>query len=172
MATSPNVLNYFIGKGIVKFTPAGGVQRDLGNAPEVEVTPEIEKLEHKSSRAGISSVDFTAETSVKATLRVVLDEITAENLALQLLGEVVDLTDGSKTFEILSQSAITGQIDFTGTNDVGNQVAIIMPEVKFAPSGSLNLISDDFGQIELTGDVLVQVATDGSRSFGTVTVVG
>ncbi|MGR9252742.1 phage tail tube protein [Rhizobium leguminosarum] len=169
MPASPNTLNYFIGKGIIKFTPAGGVQRDLGNAPEIEITPTIEKLDHFSSRSGVRKKDRTVVTEKGATIRIVLDEVTAENLALQLMGEVSTSTDGTKSFRIMSESEITGVIDFTGTNDVGNQVDMHLSNVSFGPSGSFNLISDEWGQIEITGDVLATEHTDGTSDFGLVT---
>lgn len=169
MPASPNTLNYFIGKGIIKFTPTGGVQRDLGNAPEIEITPTIEKLDHFSSRSGVKKKDRSVTTEKGATIRVVLDEVTAENLALQLMGEVATSTDGTKSFRIMSGSEATGRIDFTGTNDVGNTVDIELPSVSFGPSGSFSPISDEWGSIEITGEVLATEYTDGSSDFGVIT---
>jgi len=169
MPASPNTLNYFIGKGIIKFTPTGGSIRDLGNAPEIELTPTIEKLDHFSSRAGVKKKDRTVVTEKGATIRIVLDEVTAENLSMQLMGEIATSTDGTKSFRIMSESEITGQIDFTGTNDVGNQVDVQLPNVSFGPSGSFNLISDEWGQIEITGDVLATEYSDGTSDFGLIT---
>ena len=57
MPASPNTINYFIGKGIITFTPTGGALRDLGNAPEIELTPNVEELEHFSSRSGVRNMD-------------------------------------------------------------------------------------------------------------------
>lgn len=164
MPTSPNPLNYFIGKGTISFTPTGGAPRDLGNAPEVELTPAIEKLDHFSSRAGVRSKDRTVVLEKTLTLRIVLDEITIENLALLMLGS----TPGGGSFEIFAEAEVTGAISFTGTNDVGNKVSMSLPNVSFTPSGSLNLISDEWGQIELTADVLLDDST--APTFGTVTV--
>lgn len=104
------------------------------------------------------------------TCRIVLDEITADNLGMLLLSDVTEVTDGTNTIDIFSESEITGALTFTGTNDVGNQVTVEMPSVSFGPSGSLSLIGDDWGQIELTADVLLFTDTSGS-TFGTITVV-
>jgi hypothetical protein len=166
MATSPDVLNYFIGKGTLSFTKTGGSPRDLGNAPEVEITPEIEKLDHFSSRTGVRSKDRSVTLSKTLTIRIVLDEITAENLAILLLGG--DPVSGA--FEIFEESEITGALTFTGTNDVGNKVTVDIPSVSFGPSGGLSLIGDDWGQIEITGEILSVESTAGT-SFGTITVV-
>jgi hypothetical protein len=52
---------------------------------------------------------------------------------------------------------------FVGTNSVGPKWTFDLPTVEFSPTGSLNPISDEWGGMEVTGDVLVQ--NDGS--FGT-----
>jgi len=172
MATSPNALNYFIGKGTISFTPTGGSARDLGNAPEVELTPNITKLDHFSSRSGVRKKDRTVVTEKGMTLRIVLDELTVENLNMLLLGGTVTTnTDLSNSFQIFAESEITGAITFTGTNDVGNKVTMSLPSVSIQPSGSLGLISDEWGQIEITVEVLATEYTDGTSDFGTITVV-
>lgn len=165
MAASP--LNYFIGKGTLSWTPTGGSARDLGNAPEVEITPEIEKLDHYSSMAGVRSKDRSVVISKTLRIRVVLDEITAENLQLLLMGGTITTASGVSTFEMFANSEITGALVFTGTNDIGNQVTVDMPSVSFTPSGSLNLISDEWGQIEITGEILLSGTP---ASFGTIEV--
>lgn len=169
MPASPSVLNYFVGKGTLSFTKTGGSPRDLGNAPEVEITPETEKLDHFSSRAGVKSKDRSVTLSKTLTIRIVLDEITAENCAILMLGgDPTTNTDGTKVFDMFAESEITGSLVFTGTNDIGNKVTIDMPSVSFGPSGSLSLISDDWGQIEITGEILLNETTDTS-TFGTIT---
>lgn len=167
MATSPSVLNYSILKGIVKFTPTGGVERDLGNAPEFELTPAVEKLDHFSSRAGVRSKDRSVVTEKTLTARIVLDEFTTENVQLGLMGgDITTTTDGDE-FGIFEDSEITGALTFTGTNDIGAKVHLLLPDVSFGPSGSLNLISDEWGQIELTAEVLY---SEGAADFGTCIV--
>lgn len=169
MPASPSTLNYFVGKGTLKFTPTGGTQRDLGNAPEVEITPEIERLDHFSSRAGVRSKDRSVVLEKTLTCRIVLDEITAANIGMLLLSEVVENSDGTKEIDIFSESEITGALLFTGTNDIGNKCVVTMPSVSFGPSGSLSLISDEWGQIELTADVLLDTTSAGS-TFGSIVV--
>lgn len=171
MPASPSTDNYFIGKGVCYFTPDSGAERDLGNAPEVELTPAVEKLDHFSSRTGTRTKDRSIVIEKSVTLRIVLEEITAENLAMLLMDKnVVTTTSGTKTLRILKDSEITGSFRFQGTNDVGNQVDIDLPSVSFGPSGSFNPISDEWGQIEITAEVLVTEYTDGTSDFGTITV--
>ncbi|RWC29845.1 MAG: hypothetical protein EOS70_23440 [Mesorhizobium sp.] len=168
---SPSTTNYFQGTGYLKWTPAGGVERDLGNIVECEITPTVEKLEHKTARVGTSKTDLTIYRNQAATIRLVLDEITAENLALLMMSEVVTNTDATKTIRILSESVLAGALTFTGTNDIGNVITGDFPSVSFGPSGSFSPISsDDWGQVEITGDLLATVYTDGSSDFGTMTV--
>lgn len=153
--SSPNVLYYSVLKGIVKFTPTGGVQRDLGNAPEIELTPGTEKLDHFSSRAGVRSKDRSVLLEKTLTLRIVIDEFDPENVRMALLGSTVaDNTSGNASFRIFAESEITGAIYIEGTNTIGSQVRLQLPSVSFTPSGSINFISEEWAQMELTAEVL------------------
>src|SRR6187397_342216 len=97
MPESPNVLNYYIGKGNVYFKRSGDADyRHVGNVPEFEFTPDIEKLEHFSSMSGTKSKDRVVVTAKSATVRLVLDEWTAENIAIAFLGEVGANTAGEE----------------------------------------------------------------------------
>lgn len=69
----------------------------------------------------------------------------------------------ASTINIGTQAQQRGELVFTGANDIGPKLVITLPLVQFMPSGSLNFISDEFGIIELTGEVLA----DEDGSFGT-----
>lgn len=57
-----------------------------------------------------------------------------------------------------------GTLIFTGTTDIGPMpIVITLPLVQFSPSAPINFISDEYGKIELTGEVLA----DEDGSFGT-----
>lgn len=172
MADSPSTDNYFQGTGYAMWTPAGGPPRDLGNIVECEITPSQDKLEHKKTRGGSKKTDFTQYNNQAVQIRIVLDEITAENLQLLLMSSTpTDNTDGSKTIRIMSESVISGALEFIGDNTQGNKVHGVFPSVSFGPTGSFSPIEDaDFGQIEITGDLLATTYTDGSSDFGTMTV--
>lgn len=164
MSTAPNTDNYYIGKGIVYFKKEGETDwRDLGNVPEFEFTPELEKLEHFSSRQGVKEKDATKVTEKKGTLRIVMDEWDFENVALALLGTVAQNTEGQNVAHIFAENSITGQIKFIGQNEVGPRVELIFNKVDFIPSSSINPISDEWGTLEVTGEV---AAVNGD--FGTV----
>jgi hypothetical protein len=169
MPTSPSVLNYSVLKGIITFTPEGGSVQDLGNAPEVELTPEIDKLDHFSSRAGVRSKDRSVVREKILTLRVVLDEITAYNLRLALLGGPLGAgSGGGDSFAIFEQSEIAGSVTFTGTNTIGNQINLTLPSVTATPTAAINLISEEWGTLEITFDVLFVEAL---QDFGTLEII-
>lgn len=166
IATPPNPLLYYIGKGIVSFKKTGEMDfRVLGNVPEFEFTPEVTKLDHFSSMSGTRTKDRSIVTEKSAAVRIVMEEWVAENLALALMGSVETNTAGDEQINIFDQNAIDGELKFVGTNEVGPQVDIHLLNVSFIPSSALNPISDEWGQIEVTGEAL---AVNGA--FGTATV--
>ncbi|TGQ69518.1 hypothetical protein EN829_015035 [Mesorhizobium sp. M00.F.Ca.ET.186.01.1.1] len=170
LVASPSTTNYFQGTGKCLWTPTGGVQRDLGNIVECELTPSVDKLEHKKTRGGSKKTDFTQYNNQAVQIRIVLDEITAPNLAMMFMSEV-ETSGSDEVLSIMSVSTITGALEFVGDNNVGNTVHGVFPSVSFGPTGSFSPISgDDFGQIEITGDLLATEHTDGSSDFGTMTV--
>jgi hypothetical protein len=167
MPTSPNVANYHIGKGIVSFKEVGASSFvDLGNAPSFLYTPTITKKEHFSSRGGVKTKDFTAITQVGATIKLTLDEMTAENLAIFVLGTISVDTDGNATIPGLSKIEIVGELKVVGTNEIGLQVDWL-GTVSFVPSGDLSFITDvdDFTKILLEAEVQKDV-----NGFGVLTV--
>lgn len=165
--TSPNVDNYTVGKGIVKIKGvADDDYVDIGNCPEFEFTPDLTKLDHFSSRAGVKSKDKSIVQEKSATLRIVMEEYTPGNLRLALLGAIDDSQPSAVEIDIMSENSIQVAVKFEGTNDVGPKWNYEFPKVEFIPSASLNPISDEWGQIEITGDVLFDDAT---QKWGTAT---
>lgn len=159
--------NYYVGKAIISWKKSGGVSFvDLGNVPECEFSFNINKLDHFSSRAGVKSKDKSVVVEKSATVRLVLEEITAENMALALGGTVYTDSDGNKSFGLMSTNAQEGTLKIVGTNEIGAQVNWI-GSVSFAPSGNFNPISDEWGSVEATGEILV----DGSGNFGIFTII-
>ena len=164
MASDPNL--YYIGKGVVSFTPVGGTKRDLGNVPEFEITPNLETLDHFSSRSGVRSKDKSVVISKALTVRLVMEEWNAENLSMALLGEVT-----GDVIDIFSKNTIEGELEFVGANEVGAQMTILLHNVSFQPGSSLNPISDEWGTIEINGEALVSTTAGPTLGkFGTWTV--
>jgi len=173
MVDSPSTTNYFKGTGFAKWTPTGGVERDLGNIVECKLTPTVTKKTHSTSRQGTTKVDLTSFVDQAVTIDITLDEITADNLSMLLMDQAPDInTAGNvKTVRIMKDSVITGSLTFTGTNDVGNVVDGDFPSVSFGPTSSFSLISSaDYEQVQISGDLQAVEQSDGSSNFGTLTV--
>lgn len=164
---SPNTDNYAVGKGVLRMVMPGDLApTDLGNAPEIELTFNIERLDHFSSRAGVRSKDRSIVLEKGGTLRVVLEEITARNMSLAMMGARDESDPAAVTIDVLSESSIICEVHFESTNAVGPRWNMVFPRVEFVPSGSLNLISEEWQQIEVEGEVLYD---EESGSFGTAT---
>jgi hypothetical protein len=89
-AVSPLVDMYYIGKGVVSIQLEGDIAyRDIGNVPTFEFTPDITTLAHFSSRYGVRAKDLEVVTEKNASLNIVMDEFTYDNLMLTLMGEAV-----------------------------------------------------------------------------------
>jgi hypothetical protein len=94
---------------------------------------------------------------------MVMDEWTAENLAMMLLGDVSTNVDGNKVIDIFSRTTFEGELNYEGTSEISPQVDIDLFRVVFKPGKSLNPISDEWGNIEIEGEAL---ANDQGK-FGT-----
>lgn len=91
MATSPNVNNYTLGKGVLYFNrmlsdSSYEGERDLGNAPNFSLGFTVDQLDHLSSRSGISRKDKIVSKSVVGNIKFTLDEVNTENLNLYYFG--------------------------------------------------------------------------------------
>ena len=136
--------------------------RDLGNCPTFEFKSNVETKEHFSSRSGIRSKDKTAVQTKGGTLRIVMEEFTAENLALAVLGAVSTNTAGQDKIKILSEDVIAARVKFVGTTDVGRRATWTYHRVEFAASEAINLINEDWMGMTITGEVL----EDAVEGFG------
>jgi hypothetical protein len=162
---SPNVENYAVGKGVVwiKFldAPADADFVDIGDVSEVEFTPNIEKLDHFSSREGVKSKDRSVVLSKSGELRLVMSEMTARNLSILLMGNAV-VAGNQATIDIFSTNVRVAAVRFVGANEIGPKWTVNHPRVEFSPGSSINWISEEWLTLEAKGEVL---SVDGS--FGT-----
>jgi hypothetical protein len=167
MAVSPSTDNYYVGKGKISFKAVGQTTfRDLGNVSSLETTPDVTTLEHFSSREGVKKKDKEVVTEKKLTVTMVMDEWTADNLAMALLGDVETDSAGNKVIDIFSRNSFEGALKYEGTNEIGPQMDIDLFRVVFKPGKSLNPISDEWGNIEIEGEALANE----QGKFGTWTV--
>jgi hypothetical protein len=165
---SPNIGNYYIGKGIVSIKLMGeSAFVDCGNVPVFEFMAKVTQLDHYSSRTGVRVKDFTAVTEIAGSLNMQLEELTARNMGFALLG----LPTGGPsptpdTIDIFSNPVIYGAVRFVGTNDIGPIWTVNFPLVKLSPNKALALIANTWGAVDLDGDVLYD---QNQHTFGTAT---
>lgn len=165
---SPNIGNYYIGKGICYIKLLGETNYvDCGNVPQFEFQAKTTSLDHFSSRVGVRVKDFVAVIEIAGMLTMQLEEMTARNMGFALLG----LPSGGPsptpdTIDILSSPVIYGGVKFVGTNSIGPQWTIEFPLVKLSPAKALGLIDNKWGTIDLEGDVLYDQV---KQTFGTAT---
>ena len=166
---SPNIGNYYIGKGVISIKLLGESNYiDAGNCPTFEFMAKVTQLDHYSSRTGVKVKDFTAVTEISGTLTMVLEEFTARNLGFAMLG----LPSGGPSpvpdvIDVFANPVIYGAVKFVGTNDIGPLWTVEFPLVKLSPSKALSLIGNQWGTIDLEGDVLYDQL---ARTFGTAQV--
>jgi hypothetical protein len=166
---SPNIGNYYVGKGIVSIQVLGEPGYvDCGNVPQFEFQAKVTNLDHFSSRTGVRVKDFTAVIEISGSLTMQMEELTARNMGFALLGLAAGGPSPSlETIDILSSPVIYGAVKFVGTNDIGPIWTVNFPLVKISPSKAISLIANTWGTVDLEGDVLFDQRTG---TFGTATV--
>lgn len=85
---APNTRDYTLGRGIVRLASltAAGLPdadgfRDLGNAPEFNITVSAEDVRHQSSRTQLKFTDKRCTVSQEVGISFILDEMNFQNLA-------------------------------------------------------------------------------------------
>lgn len=155
-----------VGKGIAVFKPNGSTTfKDLGNCPQIELTPQFTTLDHFTSRTGVKLRDKRIITEQLMELKVVMEEYAAQNLAIMLAGTIDTSDPLFPIIHIGSNPINTGEFRFYGTNAQGPKWNVVLPSVDFIPTGTLAFISDGWGTMEVTGSMLADTTTS---SFGTM----
>ncbi len=173
--TSPNIGNYVVGRGIgyVKLIPPS-LNPDLnyvdaGNITEFTFQVKPTRLDHFSSRVGVRKKDLVVVTELAATLTMTLEEFTARNLAMAVLGVQSESPPGTHNVSILQQPLIYAAFKFVSTNVVGPQWTYEFPVCLFTPSKAISLLppgSGAWGAMDFEVDVLYD---DVTQTFGTCT---
>lgn len=117
--------NYVVGRGRLYFnlfrkgsnTPVSG-ESYFGNTPELTLTADTETLDHYSSEEGLRNLDASVLLEYTQGGNFTCDEISAENLALNFLGDKVNLvqtqmTDRKEVIQLLQK----GRYYQLGTDD-------------------------------------------------------
>lgn len=159
MSDSPDELNLSMFQGNVSFTPTGGSKFHMGNCTRFVFSPTVDKLEHFSRMSPIRAKDKTVTRQVGATVALTLEEVTLENLAIFMQGD--SSTDEIAGMTVTDQEGI---LEFVGTNSVGNQVTWT-GKVSFSPAGDFDMLKEDWAEILLTADVLLDGGSYGKTSL-------
>jgi hypothetical protein len=159
MATPPNTVNYVLSQANVHFTPTGGSQFHMGNCTRFIYSPVVDKLEHFSRMAPLRVKDKTVIRQISATIQLTLEEVVEENLALFFQSD--PNTTGVHAMTDLNQE---GVLTLAGTNSVGNQLNFT-GKVSFSPAGDFDFLKEDWTEILLNADVLID-----QGSYGVITV--
>ncbi len=103
----------------------------------------------------IESVEFTAT----------LHDLSPENLAMVLFGTVTeDTVNNTATIEALTTGAQTFEMVFNGVNEAatGKTVTVTVHRAKIGAAQGLGFIGDEFGALEITGEVLIDTSIVGA----------
>jgi len=124
MSFYPSKTNYTILKADLFGRPAGEANfRSLGNAPAISWTPQVEVLEHFSSRTGVNAKDDETTTQVGAEVSLTLDELTTSNMAFAMQGTISALGQAAATGEVKAAATVAaGEALDLGAVDVENVV--------------------------------------------------
>lgn len=162
---SPDVGNLAVGKGFILFKPDGGSFYHVGNVPTFTFTPKITTLDHFSSMEGTRLKDLSITLEKSGEVKMDMEELTATNLAMLVLGDITTDTDGNPIVSIFSRDSLTGELQYYATNEIGPRWYVDLLSVTFNPSGDFSPIGDTFAKLSVTGTVQ---AVDGV--FGTMTL--
>lgn len=169
LGTSPDPINTFIGAGIVKWKgSADSDYRDLGECSQFQVTGTVSRKEFWTKRTGIRRKARSVVLEESLTVNMKLEEITADNLALFLMGSVVEGggSPASPTqVNIMDIGEVSGALRFIGTTDIGEKMQVDIPNVNISPAAAFDFLGDDWGGLEIMAEA---VADPSTNSFGMV----
>lgn len=169
--------DYTLGRGKVLFKKQGdAAYLDLGNAPAFTVNTTIDKLEHFSSRSGLSKKDLEVITKLTMAGSFTLDEPNAANLGMFLMSTAGAEASAQGTITTEAADAITSidlnrwyPITKTGTGTAGVDAAGT-PSVQNVSNTTLAITGT--GPNTAVTPVVVLVTEDGASATIKVSVNG
>lgn len=168
--TSPNVLNYMIGKGILSIAKwsgsSAGSYADVGNCPKFEYEMTEQALEHFSSRTGLKEQDQETVIQTGYTVNFTLDEVSVENLRMFMKGTL----SGTRVIYANQNVNQFYALKFVSDNPVGPDVKYEFWKCKLTPNGAFSLISDEYTSMSFTGKGLTDVTGHATSPFFTATM--
>jgi hypothetical protein len=161
-ATVPSPLNTFIGAGIVKWKGVDDDDfRDVGEAEmfSTQITPT--KVDYFSKRTPTRRRVRSVNTQQSMTVKIRLAEIFHENLALFFMGTSAPPVSPAvySVVHMGTVSEVLGSLRLVGTTDIGHKVQVEIPSVNLTPDGEFDFLADDWGGLEMTGEVNADAET-------------
>lgn len=169
MATSPDVDNYSIGKGVLSIgvwdgnTPPAALT-DVGNAPSVEVEHTVERLPHYSSRAGLRVKDKNPVIQSDYIVNFTLDEMAVHNLNLFVGG-----TEEEGVIHALKVTDAEYQLKFVQDNPLGPNRTYWFWKASLSPSGPLSLVGEDWMQMAFMAEGLADTSNHEDSPYYDIT---
>lgn len=119
---------YYSGQGSVFAAPRDASGKPtgfvaVGNAPELEISIEVTKYEHKESESGSRSVDLAIVQEKKGTFRMVVENINLANLAMGFWGS-----------EVSTPAVTDNEVNVTSAAALGNGVYLGATNLSATPS--------------------------------------
>ena len=163
----------YIAGGILKYTPVGGTEREIGEVQDVKLKINTEYKKAFNKDKALPVVADKVPTKVEATISFKTQNISKENLAMFLLAEITQQTfsagdtlpDGTVaasdvTVDVIKAAqnlTVKGKLVFVADSAVGTKSPVLeVPVASITPVGDLPLMSEDFANLEFEGEVLQQ----------------
>lgn len=184
---APNTRDYTLGRGIVRLAQltAAGLPdsdgfRDLGNAPEFNISMEVEELPHQSSRQGLKFTDARCTVSQEVQLSFILDEINFQNLSDFFAGSTASYDNPHDTTFDHPDALVTSSLkvgnwyqlkDDNGARVYNLDATGTVYSFEQDPAGTpATLMADDYEIDEAMG--LVRFLSGGTTSLSDGDVIG
>lgn len=181
----PDPTNYWLGRGKILLGKLGTNgkpydMRHVGNCKSLTLSSEVETLPHQNSRSGVKVIDREVLVSQQFNVRLVLDELSFDNLALALSGETSTGIANPATADItdlrIAVDAMKGRwydlVDASGNRlyDVDAAELVIKDGTGTTPGSALTL-GTDYELDAIWGRIFIRpessAFTDGEELFMT-----
>lgn len=167
--TSPDVRNLCVGAGNLYVMLEGDSWRHIGNVPNFEFKMATRTLDHHTPVDGIKVRDYSWTVELEAEVEIVMEEITAQNLALLMLGATSGSGGTGTTVNISARAAPQLALRYVANNDFGPRWQIDLFAVILNGDNAYDPITSrksDFSKISVKGSAL---AVNGE--FGVMTLI-
>lgn len=144
--------------GIIRLKKAGEASyQDVGEYAQFDITPNITTINYKSRKQGTRKLVREDVTEEEANFTLVVNSISARNLAMGMGGVVTNVAAGHDRVTLMETSSTTADLQFEGTNDVGQQIDF-HGTVQFRPGETFSLAQDEYTAMSLSGQMVANIA--------------